>query len=327
MQPRGKILLLVGMLLVSCSAVLAKSGWTANSPVPSPFGREGACIAGVGDQVFIISGFGPFGDSVTNTAYNISSDSYTTGLAPMPAPARSEVAGVAHGGFVYCLGGRSFSTLALNQRYDPSSNTWTTLSSLLVPVDVEYSAVVVGDEIHVIGGRTDGATVPFSSPKTSAHQVYDIASDTWSLALPLPGPPRSDMCAVAKGNNIYVMGGHEGGSSAVTTVDIFDVSAGTWSPGPPLLAPRANASCGVLGNSIYLIGGVQPFGVFQATVFRFDIDRGTWSTVTSAPELVGEAETPGIVHGGKIFVIGGGFFGAGAGPLGTVNQSFKPTPP
>jgi N-acetylneuraminic acid mutarotase len=329
MASHAKFFIVTTMLLMAtCSLALAAHGWKVNTSVPFPFGREGACIAGVGDQIFIIAGFGPSGDTSTNTVYTISSDSYTTGLAPIPSPpaTRSEVAGVAHGGAVYCLGGRSALALSNNQRYDPHNDSWTTLAPLPIPVDAEYSAVVVGDQIHVIGGRTDFATAPFTNPKTDAHQVYDIPSNTWSSATPLPGGPRSDMCAVAHGNRIYVMGGNPPFSgSAVTTVDIYDVSAGSWSAGPPMPAPRANESCGVLGNSIYVLGGVDPIFTLHTDVFRFDIDKGTWST--SAPEPTADAETPGSVHGGRIFVITGGFEGLGAGPLGLVNQSFKPTPP
>ncbi len=314
------------VIMAMSVAALAQKGWKTNAPVPAGFGREGACVANVGDVIYFIAGFGPSGDSATNSAYTIPKDSWNTGtLAPIPGPVRSEVIGVDHGGSVYCLGGRAGgSTLDFNQRYDPSSDSWTALAPLLTPVDAEYSGVVVGDTIHVIGGRTDGATVPFSNPKTSAHQVYDIASDTWSFGPALPGDPRSEMCAVAKGNNIYVMGGNSllSGAGAVATVDIYDVAHATWSAGPPLPVPRANAACAAIGNNIYVIGGVDPAGVFHNDTFALDVDKGTWSS--STPKPTATAETPGIPHGGQIFVIGGGFFGAGGGALGTINESFRP---
>ncbi len=201
MNTKRRYLAAFVLLVPTCAAALAANVWTTNAPVPAGFGREGACVAKVGNTIYLIAGFGPSGDSTTNSAYNIPKNTWTVGLlAPIPGPARSEVAGASHNGSVFCLGGRSFTALNLNQRYDPSSDTWTTLSPMLVGVDAEYSAAVVGDQIHVIGGRTDGATVPFSAPKTSAHQVYDIASDSWSFAASLPGAPRSDMCAVAHGN-------------------------------------------------------------------------------------------------------------------------------
>src|SRR5712691_135205 len=320
-------------LLVTCSAAFAQGEWTSNTPVPFPFGREGACIAGSGGtsfRIYIIAGFGPFGDSNTNTAYNPVTDSYTTGLAPRPGPASSEGAAVDHGDSIYCLGGRVPAAANRNDRYDPSSDSWTTLAPLPVPVAAEYSAAVVGQEIHVIGGRlpTLGATVPFSSPKTNAHQVFNVAQGTWSTTSnpPLPGPARSEMCAVAHGNTIYVMGGNVVPfDGAVATVNIYKASSKTWSLGAPMPAPRANAACGVLGNSIYVAGGIHPFGVFHNDTFRYDIDTDTWTIDTPKPTAT--AETTGVSHGGQIFVIGGGFFGAGAGLVGMVNESFRPTPP
>lgn len=336
----GVIALVAVMLLVAGTVAYAQGVWQTNAPLPAGFGREGACIAGSSAadvngvakfRIYIAAGFGPFGDSNTNTAYDPETDTYTTGLAPRPGPPNSEGAGAGRGGFVYCLGGRGFGATNRNDRYDPSTNSWTTLAPLPIGVAAEYSAAVVGNEIHVIGGRLAGppffATVPFSGPKTNAHQVYKIGRNTWSTTSdpPLPGAARSEMCAVAHGNKIYVMGGNVVSFDAVANLDIYNVSSKTWSPGAPMPAPRANAACGVLGNSIYVAGGIHPFGVFHNSTMRYDIDTGTWTIDTPMP--VATAETTGVSHGGQIFVITGGFFGAGGGPLGTVNQSFRATPP
>ena len=330
-----RILFLVIASLLSCSAAFAQGVWTTNALVPAGFGREGACIAGSSAafqgvekfRIYIIDGFGPSGDSNTNYFYDPETDSYTTGLASIPGPPRSEGAGVERSGFIFCLGGRAGSALSLNQRYNPTTNSWVTLAALPVAVAAEYSAVVVGAEIHVIGGRTDGATVPFSGPKTSVHQVFHVGKQTWSFRAPLPGLPRSEMCAVAHGHKIYVTGGNVVPfDGAVSTLNIYDVDADSWSLGASMPAPRANAACAVLGNSIYVNGGKPGFAFsLSAATFRYDIDTDSWTPDTPKPTATGE--TVGISHGGQMFVIGGGFFGLGGGPLGRINESFRPTPP
>lgn len=337
---RVLILLAVIALLFTATPVLALGVWTTsppNAPLPAPFNREGACIAlssapdvgGVSAaRIYVIAGFGPGGDSTTNSAYDVGANTWNVGtLAPIPGVPRSEGAAVSRSGFIYCLGGRFGTTLNNNQRYDPATDTWVTLAPMPVPVASEYSAVVVGKEIHVIGGRTGSGTVPFSAPKTDVHQVYHIGKNTWTTEAPLPGGPRSEMVAVAKGNKIHVFGGNVVPfGAAVATHDVYDVAKNAWSVGPPMLAPRANAAAGVLGNSIYVIGGKASFGgALTTTVQRFDIDKGTWSFDTPKPNA--SAETVGISHGGEIFVIGGGFFGSGSGVIGTRNESFRPTPP
>src|SRR5712691_5838236 len=105
---------------------------------------------------------------------------------------------------------------------------------------------------------------------------------------------------------------------------------GEWTSNTPVPFPFGRegaciAGSGVLGNSIYVTGGIHPFGVFHNDTFRYDIDTDTWTIDTPKPTAT--AETTGVSHGGQIFVIGGGFFGAGAGAVGTINESFRPTPP
>ena len=330
-----RILFLVIASLLTCSAAFAQGVWTTNALVPAGFGREGACIAGSSAafkgvekfRIYIIDGFGPLGDSNTNYFYDPETNSYTTGLAPIPGPPRSEGAGVERSGFVFCVGGRAAGTLNLNQRYNPTTNSWATLAAMPLAVAAEYSAVVVGAEIHVIGGRIGSATVPFSAPKTSVHQVFHVGKQTWSFRASLPAPARSEMCAVAHGNKIYVIGGNVVPFGvAVSTLNIYDVDADSWSLGGSLPAPRANAACAVLGNSIYVNGGKAAFALpLSAATFRYDIDTDSWSTDTAKPTATGE--TVGIPHGGQMIVIGGGFFGLGGGPLGRINESFRPTPP
>ena len=325
------------VMLAAASTALAQGKWTVHAPIPFPFGREGSCqgssdlpnVSGVvSDRIYIIAGFGPFGDSVTNTAYDTATDTYTPGLAPIPGPPRSEGAGVVdQNGLVYCLGGRTFMCLDTNERYNPPTDSWAVLAPMPIPVCDEYSAATIdntsgNEQIHVIGGRTDGATVPFSAPRTDAHQIYDIATNAWVLGPPLPGGPRAEMCVAAHGREIHVLGGVDTFGVVVNTHDVFNVVTGTWAPAAPMLQSRANAACAFIGNNLYVAGGVSPFGVFLSSTERFDHMTGTWSPQALKPTAT--AETQGISLGGMMWEVGGGFFGAGSGPLGMINESFKP---
>jgi hypothetical protein len=131
------------------------------------------------------------------------------------------------------------------------------------------------------------------------------------------------MVAVAHEDKIHVLGGNiVPFGIAVTTHDVFDVEKEEWSVGPPMPTPRANAAAAVLQDSIFVTGGMSSFfGGFLGITDKFDIEGGTWTPATAKPTPT--AETVGIHHDEQIFVIGGGFFGAGAGSLGSVNESFS----
>ena len=92
-----------------------------------------------------------------NDEYDPANNTWTL-KAPMPTN-RTDFATATFNGKIYCLGGRSTTTvnaqdknyaLADNEVYDPANDTWQTLTPLLKPV-VDIDANVVNDKIYLIG--------------------------------------------------------------------------------------------------------------------------------------------------------------------------------
>ena len=115
------------------------------------------------------------------------------------------------GTYVYAFGGYHFpenigSTLNTVYRYNPATDTWTTLAPMPQP-SLIASAVYYPptNKIYVFGGSDRDLQIVFD-----LTQIYDIATNTWSMGAPMPAP-RSQM---ARGYNsadgkIYVNGGYE----------------------------------------------------------------------------------------------------------------------
>jgi Kelch motif len=79
---------------------------------------------------------------------------------------------------------------------------------------------------------------------------------------------RGNLQAVSLSGLIYVIGGTTG-SSSLTTVEVYDPVANTWSPGTPLPTPEFGAGAVVANGAIYVISdygetGDVPF-VYQFT--------------------------------------------------------------
>lgn len=53
------------------------------------------------------------------------------------------------------------------------------------------------------------------------------------------------------------MAGGSDGSKSLDSVEVYDYSTNTWTPGPSLQVPRANAGLAVLAGRLYIVGGYE----------------------------------------------------------------------
>jgi hypothetical protein len=159
----------------------------------------------------------------------------------------------------------------------------------------EAAYALAENEIYVIGGLGPSlVTVPLV-------EVYDVASDTWSDAAPLPTPVNHAMAA-SYDDEVYVAGGYTAVVyGAVSTFWRYD-GAG-WAPLSPM--PETRAAAGMIGydGKLYVVGGFTQQGQLATTTLVYDIDEGTWST---APGMPDPREHHMVVeHDGFIYTIGG----------------------
>lgn len=304
-----------------------RTAWEENTPMTLP--REGTCQVIVNDRLYVTHGFGPpSGDSNSNQIYDIAKDSWTMGT---PATVRrSEGVGVEHGGRVFCIGGRGFDPLSPSfgvlpsvEIYHVGTDTWTRGTPMPTP-RAGLAAAVVGDRIYALGGRNGSA--PRSGTPLNLNEVYDIAHDTWTVAAPMPVAVM-DVDAVAHGGRIYVPGGYNQAvcGGPCNLLQIYHAATDTWRLGAPMPTARSSLAVAAKGNTVYAIAGATRSARLTSVNEAYDIDKDVWRE--APPKPTPTAETFANMHGGEIFIVGGGFFGAGFSPVpGAVNESFRPLP-
>lgn len=310
-------LVLAGLLLPTNTAanhVKSQGEWTAPCPAGlscMPEGREGFAMTQIGNQLVVSHGFAQFtGDSNHTRIYDIDTDAWFDPAPVPPFAMRSELAGAAHGGIHYAVGGRGLCAVSLGgvcadlEAYDPVANAWTSLAPMPTP-RAGLAAAVVGNRLFAIGGRT-GAT-PASGVALAAVEAYDIAAGTWSTVAPLPVAVM-DTYAVAHGGKIYVIGGATTGPVPVGTVQIYDVAKDSWSLGSPMPTARANLALATCGSVILALGGRLDLGV-STVVEAYEIQKDAWTTGL-APMPTAKSEHGAASHGGRIYATGSGIFGA-----------------
>ncbi|HXG32768.1 MAG TPA: kelch repeat-containing protein [Bryobacteraceae bacterium] len=283
-----------------------------------PEGREGACadfssalVGSVGeDRIYLLHGFTSSGDTTDVRAYDIDTNTW---LDPAPTvgagvPAKAEGAGVAVGGLVYCVGGRSGGSATANVTvYDPTANTLANVA----PMGTARAGVAVekwGKFIYAFGGRSTPSGPCSGDPLDSAER-YDTTTNTWSPINP-PPTPVTDATAVSKGGKIYLIGGctAQGLANVTGDVQIYDPGTGSWSSGPIMPTARASLAAEVLGNTIYAIGGLGSGGSNLDVVEALDLDKATW-TAGLTPKPTPSSEVQAVAHGGTLYLPGGGSFG------------------
>jgi N-acetylneuraminic acid mutarotase len=219
-------------------------------------------------------------------------------------------------GKIYAIGGFDGVTqLAVNEEYNPVTDTWTTKAAMPTARS-GFAIAVYQNKIYCIGGTT-GDSGNSVSGFTGATEVYDPATDTWETKKPMP-TPRADMCANIVKGKIYCIGGKKYWGvdpfyQELNTTEVYDPILDYWATRSPMPIPVLGAASAVLNGKIYVVGGSRHFqaGWDLSTVNSnqvYDPENDAWSTRTGLPkaESYGAAgATSGVTAPKRLYFVGG----------------------
>ena len=204
---------------------------------------------------------------------------------------------------IYVLAGQTPGSIESIYVYDSALRTWSQGASMVIP-RVGASSVVHANKIYVFGG-VDAAD-PFTYPRSV--EVYDTATESWSIAALLPeqAARRGLSCEVIE-NIVYVMGGVN--SSGISNrLDTYDLYRKAWSRAADL--PTGVSYSGSLAYQGYIgiAGGQTEYGSWAAGAY-YNIQSDTWVSFSAQaaesegrmrPRLIAADESSG-----EFFIVGG----------------------
>ena len=226
------------------------NAWTTKASIPAA--RQGGNGAVTLNGTVYLPGGEDAAGALTRTlyAYNVATNVWST-RAPMPAYGACGGSAVI-AARVYVFSGCTRSSTGANidagllHRYNPTTNTWTTLKT--APV-THFRPVVAasGGKLYVAGGNNAAGTA------LRRVDVYDPATNTWSVGTAMP-TARANAGAAFVAGKWYVFGGKKG-TTYLNTLEVYDPAANAWTSRPAM--PTARAALGVGGASglIYAVGG------------------------------------------------------------------------
>jgi N-acetylneuraminic acid mutarotase len=164
------------------------------------------------------------------------------------------------------------------EAYDPATETWTVLASMVHPRQLHAAAVALDGKLYVFGGYGHLGSVTIREGETHAQyearvregealsrsaldsvEAYDPMTNTWSARAPMPSGRHAMGAALGADGKIYVIGGAISYSRprATDTVLVYDPVKNQWEKGPSLIHGRFHhAVAQGRDGKLYAIGGI-----------------------------------------------------------------------
>ena len=186
-----------------------------------------------------------------------------------------------------------------------SVGTWSTTTAFTT-ARYNHSTVVYNGYLYVLGG--DNGTTQFNDV-----QYAPINSDgtigTWSTTTAF-NTVRTNHSTVAYNGFLYVIGGLNGGSNELNTVQYAPVNAngtvGTWSATTAFTNGRDGHASVAYNGYLYVVGGYNgtlSLNDVQYAPINSDGTVGTWSTTTAF--TTARTGHTSVVYNGYLYVLGG----------------------
>ena len=231
------------------------------------------------------------------SVYNTATNSWTYAGANDVVGRTGLASAVDSLGRIYLIDGltsvTNFATaLGTLTRYDPTTNTMTTLAS--DPIARSAPTAVFGSDgrLYVIGGgdAQTGANV-------NAVEAYNPTTNTWSTVTQVNSVDTANSVAVALGNKIYTVGRVFG------QLNIYDITTNTWSQGQSLPTTLAEPSVQVVGGQIVVTAGTGNLtGTANFATFTYDPASNAWTAGAPLPLGAG-GEAQGMLSDGTSFYV------------------------
>lgn len=209
--------------------------------------------------------------------------------------ARSEVAATVFRNEVYVIGG--FGGGRVVEIFD--GQRWRRGPDLPLEVDHAMAASVpetadAGAGVYVFGGNS-------GAPTARGFRLVPGAT-VWREIAAMPGP-RSQAAAVARGSQVYVVGGYDG-QRLVAPTYAYEANVDRWRQVAPIPTTRDHLAAAMVAGRICAIGGRKlSLATNLATFECYDPGADRWETLPDAPTARGGVGA--AAAGDRLVFVGG----------------------
>lgn len=273
--------------------------WTDTSLLPTATMDS---VAAVNDgKLYSVGGFN--GSITTAAGYVYDPINLTWSPIAKMETARQRASGSFIGGKLYVAGGwNGDGSMGQNTViYDPSTNSWSNGADMHGATAAGGTAVLNG-KLFIVGGCTQGNGL---CKPTSAVNVYDPKSNTWSRAADYPKALAWQSCGTVAGK-LYCAGGDDDGD-LYDDAYVYNPTYDSWSKIASMPAATWGATYASANGELIVTGGIVgglTAGTAVNTSYAYDPTSDSWSKLPSLTyPLYRATSAPGY------YVVGGAISG------------------
>jgi N-acetylneuraminic acid mutarotase len=257
-------------------------------------------------KVLVAGGVGtPFAYLNSAEIYDPASGFWTTATGSMSIARAGATATLLPGGKVLVAGGTGSGTgggggayLFSSELYDPATGTWTVTGSLNARRTSHTATLLTNGLVLVAGGTAAGVNL-------ASAELYNPSVGTWATTTtPLIMARQDHTATLLPNGKVLVAGGLNPG--ALSTAELYDPVAATWSSAGSMSTARYLHEASLLPNGKVLVtGGIDSSGALRtATAELFDPVAGTWASTISM-NVGRDLHTSTVLPNGRVLVVSG----------------------
>lgn len=202
--------------------------WTETSELIKARQEHTATV--LSDGRVLVTGGGRIDATETSEIYDPSTGAWSE-AGEMIAGRIAGVSALLDDGRVLIAGGRGgYQWLAVSVRmaeiYDPATNSWSTAGDLL-DIRHDHAATILSDgRVMVTGGVIAEGMGVRTLPMA---EIYDATTNAWTATAGLAQARTAHSATLLSDGRVLVVGGNTSGGIPISTAEMYDPSAGTWS--------------------------------------------------------------------------------------------------
>ncbi|WP_437308227.1 kelch repeat-containing protein [Sorangium sp. So ce388] len=266
-------------------------------------------------RVLVVGGMDETGSPHSSVDLFDPADRSWTRMASSPQHARTwHTATLLRDGRVLVVGGADPD--APPELFDPDNGRWTATPSIDTPpmespITMGMSATLLGDgRVLVAGGWSYSGSV-------QRAQLFDPASDTWSVTRPMSVFRCYHSATLLHDGRVLVAGGSDN-QAPLSSAELFDPELERWEPAGEMETARQDQTATRLQDGSVLVAGGQ--GDFRTgytkTAELYRPSFNSWRTTVLEMNTARFGHSATLLHDGRVLIAGGG-----SGEIGYVSSA------
>jgi N-acetylneuraminic acid mutarotase len=302
--PNGKVLVAggsdgnFGVFLGSAELYDPQTGtWTTTGSLSTPRSNHTATLLPNG-KVLVAGGTSSNGISSSAELYDTATGTWST-VNSLSTPRRNHTATLLPNGKVLVTGGANNSA----ELYNPQTSAWSVTGSMNAARSNHTATLLPNGAILVVGGTS---TDIFLGSLSSA-ELYDSQTGTWSTTGSMASARSGHTATFLDSSKVLVVGGTTSIASgvAVSSAELYNPQAGTWSTTGSMATPRAFHTATLLNGKVLSVGGFAGnISFYLSSAELYDPQLGTWNN-TGSMSTARFVHTATLLPNGALLVAGG----------------------